>query len=165
MRPPCSSRRMPSRTVERFTANCVTSSASVPSGSPGRRRPDTMSRSMASATCRYAGVELMRENFGSSFGNSLGSACVILGLPLHCPTIRRAQQQRFEIGQATKEARAGEAARTEEEETLDPVASALLRVQDVGVRFGGIVALDGVSFDVLPGEIVGLIGPDRKSVV
>jgi len=37
---------------------------------------------------------------------------------------------------------------------------ALLRVQDVAVRFGGIVALDGVSFDVAPGHIVGLIGPN-----
>jgi branched-chain amino acid transport system ATP-binding protein len=36
----------------------------------------------------------------------------------------------------------------------------LLRVQDVAVRFGGIVALDGVSFDVAPGRIVGLIGPN-----
>jgi len=36
----------------------------------------------------------------------------------------------------------------------------LLRVQEVGVRFGGIVALDGVSFDVAPGQIVGLIGPN-----
>jgi branched-chain amino acid transport system ATP-binding protein len=36
----------------------------------------------------------------------------------------------------------------------------LLRVHDVAVRFGGIVALDGVSFDVAPGRIVGLIGPN-----
>ena len=36
----------------------------------------------------------------------------------------------------------------------------LLRVRDVAVRFGGIVALDGVSFDVTPGQIVGLIGPN-----
>ena len=33
-------------------------------------------------------------------------------------------------------------------------------MQNVGVRFGGIVALDDVSFDVAPGRIVGLIGPN-----
>ena len=36
----------------------------------------------------------------------------------------------------------------------------MLRVQNVGVRFGGIVALDDVSFDVPIGCIVGLIGPN-----
>ncbi len=36
----------------------------------------------------------------------------------------------------------------------------LLSVRDVTVRFGGIVALDSVSFDVHPGQIVGLIGPN-----
>ena len=38
--------------------------------------------------------------------------------------------------------------------------TALLRVYDVSVSFGGIVALDGVSFDVYPGQIAGLIGPN-----
>src|SRR6476661_2625073 len=37
---------------------------------------------------------------------------------------------------------------------------ALLSVRDVTVRFGGIVALDGVSFDVEQGQICGLIGPN-----
>ena len=42
-----------------------------------------------------------------------------------------------------------------------PVASAaLLEVCDVAVRFGGIVALVGVSFTVGNGEICGLIGPN-----
>ena len=36
----------------------------------------------------------------------------------------------------------------------------LLEVRDVAVHFGGIVALDGVSFDVAAGSIVGLIGPN-----
>ena len=36
----------------------------------------------------------------------------------------------------------------------------LLEVDNVSKRFGGIVALDAVSFDAEPGEIVGLIGPN-----
>jgi branched-chain amino acid transport system ATP-binding protein len=37
---------------------------------------------------------------------------------------------------------------------------ALLAVEDLTRRFGGIVAVDGVSLDVNEGEIVGLIGPN-----
>lgn len=36
----------------------------------------------------------------------------------------------------------------------------LLEVNNVVVRFGGIVALNGVSFDVAPKQICGLIGPN-----
>ena len=38
--------------------------------------------------------------------------------------------------------------------------AALLSVENVTRRFGGVVALDDVSFDVSAGEIVGLIGPN-----
>ena len=37
---------------------------------------------------------------------------------------------------------------------------ALLALDNVTRRFGGILALDGVSFDVAQGEIAGLIGPN-----
>ena len=36
----------------------------------------------------------------------------------------------------------------------------ILAVRDVTMRFGGIVALDDVSFDMAAGQIVGLIGPN-----
>ena len=38
--------------------------------------------------------------------------------------------------------------------------AALLEVSDVTVRFGGITALDRVSFSIQPGHITGLIGPN-----
>ena len=37
---------------------------------------------------------------------------------------------------------------------------ALLEVSGVTVRFGGITALDAISFSVMPGTIAGLIGPN-----
>lgn len=41
-----------------------------------------------------------------------------------------------------------------------PSSAALLEVSGVTVRFGGITALDKVSFSVLPATIAGLIGPN-----
>ena len=36
----------------------------------------------------------------------------------------------------------------------------LLAVRDISVVFGGIIALNGVSFDMKQGQILGLIGPN-----
>jgi branched-chain amino acid transport system ATP-binding protein len=45
--------------------------------------------------------------------------------------------------------------------TVTPAVGAdLLSVRNVSMRFGGIVALDDVSFDMASGHIVGLIGPN-----
>ncbi|MCZ4508389.1 branched-chain amino acid ABC transporter permease/ATP-binding protein [Streptomyces sp. ActVer] len=35
-----------------------------------------------------------------------------------------------------------------------------LHVRDLTVRYGGVVAVDGLSFDIEPGRVVGLIGPN-----
>ena len=43
---------------------------------------------------------------------------------------------------------------------LAPRHDPLLAVREVSVHFGGIVALNGVSFDMLQGQILGLIGPN-----
>jgi branched-chain amino acid transport system ATP-binding protein len=40
------------------------------------------------------------------------------------------------------------------------VGQTLLEVRDVTLRFGGLVALDSVSFQIKRGEILGLIGPN-----
>jgi branched-chain amino acid transport system ATP-binding protein len=40
------------------------------------------------------------------------------------------------------------------------MSTAMLQVLDLSVRFGGIVALNGVSFDVDPGRLTAVIGPN-----
>jgi branched-chain amino acid transport system ATP-binding protein len=44
--------------------------------------------------------------------------------------------------------------------TLADPAHPLLRIDGVSVRFGGIVALDGISFHIDRGQVCGLIGPN-----
>ena len=56
--------------------------------------------------------------------------------------------------------RAPSAEQTLARRSLPATGSALLEVRGLGKRFGGLVALQGVSFDVRAGEIVALIGPN-----
>jgi ABC-type branched-subunit amino acid transport system ATPase component len=41
-----------------------------------------------------------------------------------------------------------------------PTDAPVLRLEDLSVRFGGVAALEAVSFGVRPGEILGVIGPN-----
>jgi len=43
---------------------------------------------------------------------------------------------------------------------MDTIASPVLRVEALGVRYGALVALEGVSWDVRQGELLGIIGPN-----
>ncbi len=43
---------------------------------------------------------------------------------------------------------------------MNTTGSPALRVDGLGVRYGALVALDGVSWDVHPGELLGIIGPN-----
>ncbi|MGB7182511.1 MAG: ATP-binding cassette domain-containing protein, partial [Burkholderiaceae bacterium] len=36
----------------------------------------------------------------------------------------------------------------------------LLSVKDLSISFGGIKAVDGISFDVQPGEVFTIVGPN-----
>ncbi|WP_262851949.1 ABC transporter ATP-binding protein [Mumia quercus] len=47
-----------------------------------------------------------------------------------------------------------------EREIAVDVGDKLVEIQDLTVRFGGLTALDSVTFDIKRGEILGLIGPN-----
>ena len=42
----------------------------------------------------------------------------------------------------------------------EPAGEVIMRIRDVGMRFGGLWALSEVGFDVTRGSVVGLIGPN-----
>jgi ABC-type branched-subunit amino acid transport system ATPase component len=62
--------------------------------------------------------------------------------------------------QANRRARAAELHETTPAAEPHRVRPQVLQARDVEVRFGGVVALKGVSLDVNPGEVVGLMGPN-----
>jgi branched-chain amino acid transport system ATP-binding protein len=47
-----------------------------------------------------------------------------------------------------------------EASTHEQRSGPMLRVEGLGVRYGALVALDGVNWEVRPGELLGIIGPN-----
>jgi branched-chain amino acid transport system ATP-binding protein len=60
---------------------------------------------------------------------------------------------------AAHEAEVAEAVAADREVVVD-VGETLLEMRDVTVRFGGLTAVDSVTFEIRRGEILGLIGPN-----
>jgi branched-chain amino acid transport system permease protein len=46
------------------------------------------------------------------------------------------------------------------QQAKNPSTPGCLSVKNISMRFGGLVALDSISFDVMPGKVTGLIGPN-----
>jgi branched-chain amino acid transport system ATP-binding protein len=70
-----------------------------------------------------------------------------------------------EVARMTEEQRAEHAAEVAEavapeREIAVGVGDTLLAMRDVTMRFGGLTALDSITFDIKRGEILGLIGPN-----
>jgi ABC-type branched-subunit amino acid transport system ATPase component/predicted MFS family arabinose efflux permease len=72
-----------------------------------------------------------------------------------------AERTEAEVGDAAPdELVEGHAAEEHVEAVATGSAEVALATQELSVRFGGITAVDGVTFEVAPGEVVGIIGPN-----
>ena len=125
--------------------------------------------SVAAAIAHHGGIELGA--YYAAISGVLLILTVILnpeGIvgPVHTQlaTLRQKLAARRSPGLAVPVVEASAAAATAEPPArpLRPQASGrpLLTVSGVGVRYGGVIANEDVSFEVFPGEILGLIGPN-----
>ena len=98
--------------------------------------------------------------------SGLGAILVLRQAPdgiaaMYSRGLRRAEERFAPLARVTEGLRFPRAV---EETTAAPPRerrpAAPLAVRDLVVKFGGVVAVDGVSFAIEPGEVVGLIGPN-----
>jgi branched-chain amino acid transport system permease protein len=93
--------------------------------------------------------EVLQANFPNAYSILLGAAFILIvyGLP------------RGVIGliEDWRPAASRPASRLPARPSRDP---SILTIVDLRKSFGGLSAVDGVSFDVRPGEVVGLVGPN-----
>jgi ABC-type branched-subunit amino acid transport system ATPase component/ABC-type branched-subunit amino acid transport system permease subunit len=116
---------------------------------------------VTAATIFYAATFFVSPHLTSLFGplgGSLGFQVILGGVGL-IATILHAPHGMAGLAQDWWQRRLNRMARADAVVPV-PAARPTLAVRDVRLSFGGVVALDEVSIDVHPGEIVGLIGPN-----
>ena len=90
----------------------------------------------------------------------LGSLIVFVILIVHQNGIADVVAHGRRSGRSSTSCRAGRARAPLPPAEVEPVAGATLSITGLTVRFGSVVAVDDVSLEVHPGEVVGLIGPN-----
>lgn len=85
---------------------------------------------------------------GKALAARLGSR---VALPVRRRRARRFERELHDVQSVISDVR---------EYGIQAVAPMELEVRDLTVNYGGVVAVDGVSFSVKPGEVIGLIGPN-----
>jgi len=80
--------------------------------------------------------------------------------PLAAQPRQRGRVERVLLGGGNFSESFSRALAAQADQTVQRVDQRALDVRNLSVRFGAVPAVDGVSFDVRPGEIVGLIGPN-----
>ena len=116
--------------------------AEVGVGRTGTRRTDVTCAELCA--CRHGGLRVCHYRFRCSHRRS--------PITLATSDVRASSTRERSSGKSMSGADMRNAGAT--------AGQRLLEVSDVSVRFGGIVALDGVSFGVEAGQIAGLIGPN-----
>jgi sulfate-transporting ATPase len=90
----------------------------------------------------------------------IGSLVVFLILIIHQNGIADVATHDRRLWEKLRLARRHEARRDLPHAEVQPVPGATLAIENLTVRFGSVMAVDGVSMEVHPGEVVGLIGPN-----
>jgi len=154
-----SANRSPSQRAERASEPAVRSGRAVGSdaGSAGPGPGSVVTDSVRYARSRY--------NFHYRFERSSTGAFRLLTTLLQSSSLVRRitchvnSCRHRDPGGGSRSAVAVPERRSAETTTVPPTSPGF-EVDELSVRFGGLLALDLVSFGVAPGEVVGLIGPN-----